>query len=74
MRLRPLLLIPILLSLSACGQTGRLFLRMPVTTFPPLNPAPHVKPLDIVAPPGSTAPAAITAKAPVSATRAPAHP
>lgn len=72
--LRPLILALLMLSLAGCGQSGRLFLRMPPTTFPALNPPPNVKPLDILPPPGSTAPAAVTAKAPMAATRAPAHP
>ena len=77
MRLRPLALIPLaslLLSLAGCGQTGRLFLRMPPTSFPPLDPPPRIKVLDILPPPGSTAPAAVTAHAPAAATRAPVHP
>ena len=77
MRLRPpgfILLASLLLSLAGCGQTGRLFLRMPPTTFPPLDPPPRVKVLDILPPPGSTAPAAVTAHAPVAVTRAPASP
>ena len=73
-RLLPLILVALLsLPLAGCGQTGKLFLRMPPTTLPPLAPPPHVKPLDILPPPGSTAPAAVTAKAPAAATR-PAHP
>ena len=77
MRLRALALIPLaslLLSLAGCGQTGRLFLRMPPTTFPPLDPPPRIQVLDIVAPPGSTAPAAVTAKAPAAATHTAVHP
>jgi len=77
MRPRSLLLIPIallMLSLSGCGQTGRLFLRMPPVTLPPLDPPPHVKPLDILPPPGSTAPAAVTTRAPAAATRPLADP
>ncbi|HEY3644460.1 MAG TPA: hypothetical protein VGM16_03905 [Gammaproteobacteria bacterium] len=72
--LRLLALLLLMSCLTACGQTGKLFLRMPPTTFPPLAPPPHIKVLDIVAPPGSTAPAAATAKAPVAATHAPDHP
>ena len=72
LRVLPLLLL--MLCLAGCGQTGRLFLRMPPTTFPPLDPPPHIKVLDIAAPPGSTAPAAVTAKAPLAATRVPAQP
>jgi predicted small lipoprotein YifL len=74
-RLLPLMLIALLpLSLAGCGQTGKLFLRMPPTTLPPLAPPPHVSPLDILPPPGSTAPAAATAQVPAAATRAPSHP
>jgi hypothetical protein len=72
LRLLPLMLL--MLCLAGCGQTGKLFLRMPPTTFPLVDPPPRVKPLDIVAPPGSTALAAVTAQVPVAATRAPAHP
>ena len=71
-RLLPLVLL--MLCLAGCGQTGRLFLRMPPTTLPPLDPPPHIQVLDIVAPPLSTAPAAVTAKLPAAATRTPAHP
>ena len=35
-RFAPLLLL--MLCLSGCGQTGRLFMRMPPVTFPPLAP------------------------------------
>ena len=68
LRLLPLMLM---LCLAGCGQSGRLFLRMPPTTFPPLDPPPRMKSLDIVAPPMVTGPAAVTARAPVAATRAP---
>jgi len=64
----------LMLCLAGCGQTGRLFLRMPPTTFPPLDPPPRIQVLDIVAPPASTAPPAVTAHAPAAATRSPAHP
>lgn len=64
----------LMLCLAGCGQTGRLFLRMPPTTFPPLDPPPRIQVLDIVAPPGSTAPAAVTAHAPAAATKAAIHP
>jgi predicted small lipoprotein YifL len=75
LRLLPLVLTALLsLSLAGCGQTGKLYLRMPPTTLPPLDPPPHVKPLDILPPPGSTAPAAVTAQTPAAATHAPGHP
>lgn len=70
MRLRLLLSFPVallMLSLSGCGQTGRLFLRMPPVTLPPLDPPPHIKVLDILPPPA-------TAHAPAAATRTPAPP
>jgi len=64
LRLAPLMLL--CLSLAGCGQTGRLFLRMPITTFPPLTPPLRVKPVDIAAPPVGTilAPVSITAPLP----------
>lgn len=67
----PMLLI---LCLAGCGQTGRLFLRMPPTTFPPLDPPPYIKVLDIVPPPANAVPAAVTAQVPAAATHAPIHP
>lgn len=74
-RLLPIMLMTLLpLSLAGCGQTGKLYLRMPPTTLPLLKPPPHVKPLDILPPPGSTAPAAVTARAPAAATRPTAPP
>lgn len=77
MRLCLLLLVPVallMLSLSGCGQTGRLFLRMPPVTLPPVDPPPHIKVRDILPPPATTAPAAATAHVVAAATRSAAPP
>jgi len=68
--LRPASLMLLCLSLAGCGQTGRLFLRMPVTTFPPMAPPLRVQPVDIEIPPGGTslAPVSVTALTPGATT------
>jgi predicted small lipoprotein YifL len=72
--LRPASLMLLCLSLAGCGQTGRLFLRMPLTTFPPLAPPLPVKPVDIAAPPGGTSLAPVSATAPQAAPSATTRP
>jgi len=62
------------LSLTACGQTGRLFLRMPVTTFPPLAPPVPVKPVEIAVPSDSTSLAPVSATIPQPAPGATTRP
>lgn len=68
-RFAPLLLL--MLCLSGCGQTGRLFMRMPPVTFPPLAPripAPEFEPMVVLPGETTSAPASATAPVPAAAT------
>jgi len=68
-RLSPLLLM---LCLAGCGQTGRLFMRMPPVTFPPLAPriaTPEFEPMVVLPGETTSAPASATARVPAASTR-----
>jgi hypothetical protein len=60
-------LVLVIASLAACGQTGKLFMRMPDITFPPQAPFIVGESTPIFLPAGVTLPAPVSATRPTPA-------